>query len=105
MAGSWRTQGQEAAIAYLEGSQRAGRLSHAYLLVGPRGGGKGPLALDLAMAVNCDGPSTGRMPPCGQCRSCQRILAGHHADIEVIAVGSAVVEPDSDRVAGGAGHD
>jgi len=73
----WQTLGQDTIIRWLQHSLQTGRLSHAYLLVGPRHIGKGTLALDLARAVNCQGPQ----PPCGECRPCQRIAAGKHADV------------------------
>jgi len=38
----------------------------------------------LAQALNCDGPEL----PCGQCRSCQRILEGKHADVTPIGLDS-----------------
>lgn len=38
------------------------------------------LALNLAQAVNCPGEK----PPCGECRSCQRIAASKHADVWTI---------------------
>ena len=59
-------------------------VAHAYLLVGPRHVGKGTLATNLAQALNCDGPE----PPCGQCRSCQRIREGKHADVTTIGLDS-----------------
>jgi DNA polymerase-3 subunit delta' len=46
--------------------------------------GKGTLAINLAQALNCDGPEL----PCGQCRSCQRILEGKHADVIPIGLDS-----------------
>lgn len=81
---SWVTAGQEKAVELLRRSLRQGRLSHAYLLVGPEHVGKMTLALDLARAVNCDSAA----PPCGQCRSCQRIASGMHADVQALSVAS-----------------
>ena len=46
--------------------------------------GKGTLAINLAQALNCDSPES----PCGQCRSCQRILEGKHADVVSIGLDS-----------------
>jgi DNA polymerase-3 subunit delta' len=42
------------------------------------------LALNLAQALNCDGTEL----PCGQCRSCQRILEGKHADVTPVGLDS-----------------
>ncbi len=58
----------------------SGRLSHAYLLLGPAGVGKMTLALDLARALNC----TGDEVPCGECEPCRRIAEAKHADVQVI---------------------
>lgn len=73
----WNVIGQERAVALLESSLKQGRLSHAYLFLGPEGVGKKTLALELAKAVNC----LQSEPPCGQCPSCRRISSGHHADV------------------------
>lgn len=81
----WQVWGQEQAVAFLERSLRQGYLSHAYLFVGPKQVGKGTLALELAKAINCQGPEA----PCGECRSCRRIAAGNCADVTFIAPGEA----------------
>ncbi|MBI2871793.1 MAG: DNA polymerase III subunit [Chloroflexi bacterium] len=78
----WTVVGQERVVAELEKAVRAGRLHHAYLLVGPPRVGKLALARDLARAVNC----TGEAPPCGECSQCRRIGAGLHADVQVIGL-------------------
>jgi len=77
----WQVVGQPKAVELLRRSVEAGRLSHAYLFVGRRHVGKMTLALELARAVNCEAEER----PCGQCSSCARILAGNHADIQVVA--------------------
>lgn len=59
-------------------------MAHAYLLVGPQHVGKGTLAMNLAQALNCDQPE----PPCGQCRSCQRIREGKCADVTHLGLDS-----------------
>jgi DNA polymerase-3 subunit delta' len=73
----WQIAGQDKILALLNYSLKTNNIAHAYLLVGPRHVGKGTLALNLAQALNCDGDN----PPCGQCRSCRRILEGKHADV------------------------
>ncbi len=77
----WQVLGQDRNLALLDRSLKENSIAHAYLLVGPRHVGKRTLAVNLAQALNCDGFE----PPCGQCRSCRRILEGKHAD--VIAIG------------------
>jgi DNA polymerase-3 subunit delta' len=73
----WQVIGQDKILSLLDYSLKTNTIAHAYLLVGPRHVGKGTLAFNLAQALNCDGPEL----PCGQCRSCQRILEGKHADV------------------------
>jgi DNA polymerase III subunit delta' len=80
----WQVIGQDKIVSLLNYSLKTDAVAHAYLLVGPRHVGKGTLAINLAQALNCDGPE----PPCGQCNSCQRILEGKHADVTAIGLDS-----------------
>jgi DNA polymerase-3 subunit delta' len=80
----WQVIGQDKVLSLLDYSLKTDAIAHAYLLVGPRHVGKGTLAINLAQALNCDGPEL----PCGQCRSCQRILEGKHADVTPIGLDS-----------------
>jgi DNA polymerase-3 subunit delta' len=80
----WQVIGQDKAISLLNYSLRTGAVAHAYLVVGPRHVGKGTLAVNLAQALNCDESEV----PCGQCRSCRRILEGKHADVATIGLDS-----------------
>jgi len=80
----WQVIGQDKILSLLNYSLKTDAIAHAYLIVGPRHVGKGTLAFNLAQALNCDGPK----PPCGQCRSCQRILEGKHADVNPIGLDS-----------------
>jgi DNA polymerase-3 subunit delta' len=80
----WQVIGQDKILALLDYNLKTNAIAHAYLLVGPRHVGKGTLAINLAQALNCDGPE----PPCGQCRSCQRIMSGKHADVTPISLDS-----------------
>jgi len=80
----WQVIGQDRILSLLDYSIKTNAIAHAYLLVGPRHVGKGTLALNLAQALNCDDPE----PPCGRCRSCQRILEGKHADVTPIGLDS-----------------
>ena len=73
----WQIIGQDKVLSLLDYSLKTNSIAHAYLLVGPRHVGKGTLAINLAQALNCDGPEL----PCGQCHSCQRIQEGKHADV------------------------
>ncbi len=80
--GNWQTAGNEKIVALFRRALSQRRLSHAYLLLGPQHVGKMTLAMDLARAVNCESDN----PPCGLCRSCQRIASGKHADIKVTSL-------------------
>jgi DNA polymerase-3 subunit delta' len=80
----WQVIGQDKILSLLDYSLKTNTIAHAYLLVGPRHVGKGTLAINLAQALNCDGPEL----PCGQCRSCQRILESKHADVTPIGLDS-----------------
>lgn len=71
--------GQNHVVATLTGALRSGRVSHAYLLAGPRGCGKTTVARVLAMALNCTGDDT--IEPCGTCESCRSITAGSSMDV------------------------
>ncbi len=52
------------------------RLSHFYLISGPEGSGKHTLADLIAAAMLCHEPNG----PCGECRSCRKVLAHSHPD-------------------------
>jgi len=76
----WRVIGQDKITDSLKHSLADGRLSHAYLLIGPQHIGKMCLAITLAQALNCFAEDK----PCGECRSCYRIASGKHSDVQVI---------------------
>lgn len=80
----WQVIGQDRIVSLLDYSLKTNAMAHAYLIVGPRRVGKGTLAINMAQALNCDGPDV----PCGECRSCRRILEGKHADITSIGLDS-----------------
>ena len=80
----WRTIGHDKAVNTLRRSLSEGRVSHAYLLVGPCHVGKMTLALDLAQALNCLGDER----PCGECNQCGRITRALHADVQVVGLGT-----------------
>ncbi|MDE2803527.1 MAG: DNA polymerase III subunit gamma/tau [Gemmatimonadota bacterium] len=63
------------------------RVGHAYLFSGPRGVGKTTLARVLAMSLNCpDRAAEGE--PCGVCRDCSHIWAGH-TSLDVVEIDAA----------------
>ena len=91
----WRTIGHDRALSVLRRGLSEGRLSHAYLLAGPRQVGKMTLAKELAQALNC----TGEERPCGECNQCSRIARGLHADVQVVGVDSNAPGDGRSRVA------
>ena len=76
----WQVIGQPKAVDFLRRSLENGRLSHAYLFIGPSHVGKMTLARNLAQVLNCQGEDR----PCGNCRSCRGIASGNHPDVQVI---------------------
>ena len=86
--------GQEGAKEYFRRALGKGRLSHAYLFVGPQGSGKGLFARELAKALFCqDGD------PCGVCPSCLSVEHGNHPSMYVYgpAPGKQIVDIDTVR--------
>ena len=91
---AWHTIGHQRAVNSLDRGLREGRLSHAYLLVGPARVGKMTLAKELAQAVNC----LGETRPCGDCGQCRRVASCLHPDVRVIGVESQTSGDGRNRV-------
>ncbi len=68
--------GHDGVVSKLQTAIQTGKLSHAYLLEGPRGVGKSEIAKRFAGALLC-----GKADMCGQCASCKKMLAGSHPDL------------------------
>ncbi len=73
----------------------AGRLGHAWLLLGDPGLGKEQLAEQLARLHLCHRPDRGE--PCGQCHSCQLFEKGHHPDLGTLATESKTIGVEAIR--------
>ncbi|MFC1954187.1 ATP-binding protein, partial [Chloroflexota bacterium] len=80
----WQVIGQTRAVTFLQRSLETDSLAHAYLFIGPAHVGKMTLALNLAQALNCEATE----PPCGECASCEKVVSGKHADVQIIDLGS-----------------
>lgn len=57
------------------------KLSHAYLLTGPRGAGKTSTARIIARIVNCEKNKSQLGEPCNKCDICRSILEGRAVDV------------------------
>nr|VFJ44682.1 MAG: DNA polymerase-3 subunit delta' [Candidatus Kentron sp. FM]VFJ50364.1 MAG: DNA polymerase-3 subunit delta' [Candidatus Kentron sp. FM]VFK08669.1 MAG: DNA polymerase-3 subunit delta' [Candidatus Kentron sp. FM] len=73
------------------------RFSHAFLLRGPRGNGKGAFATRWANALVCQEPVSERRP-CGRCRGCVLFGAGTHPDVRTIVPPSGKKSIGVDRI-------
>ncbi|HEH9407280.1 DNA polymerase III subunit delta' [Aeromonas salmonicida] len=79
----------------LSQTAEAGRLGHAWLLLGDPGLGKEQLAERLARLHLCQQPNRGE--PCGQCHSCQLFDKGHHPDLGTVTIDSKTIGVEAIR--------
>ncbi len=73
--------GHEWALQLLLNGWKAGRLSHATLLLCPPNIGKTTLARVFAQALQCAAPTP---MPCEVCLSCRRVITGTHPDVRIL---------------------
>ena len=71
--------GQDNIVKIIHNSIVNNKISHAYLLCGPRGTGKTTMAKLIARMVNCEKLIDGE--PCGKCNSCLSINNNSNDDI------------------------
>lgn len=83
--------GQQQVVKTLQSAYLSKKLSHAYLLHGPRGTGKTSLARILAKMVNCESGTS--EIPCNHCSTCLSITDGSNLDlIEIDAASNRGIE-------------
>ena len=70
--------GQEAVKEHFRTAVASDRVSHAYMLIGEAGFGKGTLADAFAKMLLCE---RNPLHPCGICHSCKQVQAGTHPDV------------------------
>ncbi len=89
--------GQEFIVKTLTIALELDRVSHAYLLTGPRGCGKTSAARILAKSLNC---KAGQSPdPCGQCLNCIEIAKSISPDVtELDAASNRKVDEISELI-------
>ncbi|MEM8945012.1 MAG: DNA polymerase III subunit [Planctomycetota bacterium] len=78
--------GHDAVAERFRHSLACGRMAASYLFLGPEGIGKRTFAIRLAQALVCQSSAGGQLEPCGQCDSCQLMLAGNHPDVDVVGL-------------------
>jgi DNA polymerase-3 subunit gamma/tau len=79
--------GQEHVTVPLSNALESGRTHHAYLFSGPRGCGKTSSARIMARSLNCvKGPTPN---PCGECQSCNDLVANGPGSLDVIELDAA----------------
>ena len=71
--------GQNHVTQTLQNALKSERLSHAYILSGPRGVGKTTTARILAKSLNCTEGEIAE--PCGTCEICKEITEGRSLDV------------------------
>ena len=82
--------------AQLSAQLQAGKVVHAWLLLGPAGSGKRKVALAIAAALECEvEPGRG----CGQCSSCFRIMRSRHPDVHHVLPEGPLIPVDVIREA------
>jgi DNA polymerase III subunit delta' len=64
-------------------------MTHAWLFTGPPGSGRSNAAIAFAAALQCSRPGEqagepAGEPGCGECHECRTVLAGSHADVNVV---------------------
>ncbi len=77
--------GQDYVIKTLKNAIKNNKISHAYMLFGPRGIGKTTIAKIFARTVNCENPVDGN--PCEKCSSC--LKSKEISTVDIIEIDAA----------------
>jgi DNA polymerase-3 subunit delta' len=70
--------GQHRVVDALRSASGGHGMSHSWLFTGPPGSGRSNAAVAFAAALECE------QGGCGGCHACHTVLAGSHADVQVI---------------------
>lgn len=82
---------QEVFIRAAQGSRSgSSAMTHAWLVTGPPGSGRSTAAQAFAAALQCNSEP----PGCGQCQSCQEVLAKTHPDVRHMATERVIIKLD-----------
>lgn len=89
--------GQPDVVAQLRGAVTApSAMTHAWLFTGPPGSGRSTAARAFAAALQCEREALGERG-CGACHACRTVLAGTHADVQVVATEKLSIGVDDVR--------
>lgn len=91
---------QDYAVMLLRTAIRTGRVSHAYLFVGPPGVGRFDAAVAFAQLLNCEHRGG---DACGECRACKLIAGMQHPDVRVVDVARGLLLDPEDSTKTGIG--
>lgn len=78
-----RLVGQHPVVEALRQAAAGHGMSHAWLFTGPPGSGRSTAAVAFAAGLQCEREDA-RERGCGECHACATVLAGSHADVNVV---------------------
>ena len=92
------------ASAALDARTGGPAMTHAWLFSGPPGSGRSVAARCFAAALQCTGADGGGpdgpgpvAPGCGRCHACTTVVAGSHADVQVVATETLSITTETAR--------